>query len=215
MQRTRRTRVIGKIRKRVVPDKKSNQGHRMKDVVIVDKANTIEKRVRISMCAIQNDLAKVKGKHLVFKSNIAGIHTCILINNSSKAKLIDKSFAHLNKISTFQLKKPIQLMLGNSKVVQHLTKGCLVDMVIGNHHEQILCYLAKLDVYTVILGDRWLQTHNPAINWKDCTIKFNSADCIEKGYFLHGKPCIEFAMGRKLKYEIGPNKPTAGDDIDI
>ena len=70
----------------------------------------------------------------------------------------------LNKISTFQLEKPIQLMHGNGKVVQHLTKRCLVDVVIGNYHEQILCYLAKLDVYTVILGDRWLQTHNSAIN---------------------------------------------------
>ena len=42
-------------------------------------------------------------------------------------------------------------MLGNGKVVQHLTKGCLVNVVIGDHHKQILYYLAKLDVYTVIL----------------------------------------------------------------
>ena len=105
------------------------------------------------MCAIQNNVAKVKGKHLVFKTSIAGIHTCLLINNNSEAELIDKSFACLNKISTFQLEKPIQLMLGNGKVVQHLIKRCLVDVVIGDHHEQILCYLAKLDVYTVILSD--------------------------------------------------------------
>ena len=71
----------------------------MKDVV--DKADTTEKWVRIFLCAIQNNLAKVEGKHLVFKTSIVGIHTHLLIDNGSKAKLIDKSFAHLNKISTF------------------------------------------------------------------------------------------------------------------
>ena len=100
----------------------------------------------------------------MFKSSIAGIHTCLLIDNDSEAELIDESFAHSNKISTFQLKKLIQLILGNGKVVQRLTKGCLMDVVIGNHHGQILCYLAKSDVYIVILSDGWLQTHNSAID---------------------------------------------------
>ena len=160
-------------------------------------------------------MAKVKGKHLVFKTSIAGIHTRLLINNNSKAKLIDKSFARSNKISTFQLEKLIQLMLENGKVVQRLTKGCLVNVEIGNHKDQIFCYLAKLDVYTVILNDGWLQTHNSAIDWKDCTIKFNSADCMEKKCRLHGKLCIEFAVGCKVKHKIGPNKPIANGNIDI
>ena len=123
-----------------------------------------QKRVRISTCAIQNNIAKVEGKHLVFKTSIAGIHTHLLIDNDSEAELIDKFFVHSNKISPFQLEKPIQLTLGNSKVLQQLTKGCLVDVEIGNHKDQILCYLAKLDVYMVILGDGWLQTHNLAID---------------------------------------------------
>ena len=149
-----------RVRKRVVFVQKHDQGYEMKDVVVVDKADTTEKRVRIFTYAIQNNVAKVKSKHLVFKTSIARIHTHLLIDNSSKAELIDKSFVHLNKISTFQLEKLIQLMFDNGKVVKHLTKGCLVDMVISNYHEQILCYLVKLDIYTVILGDRWLQIHN-------------------------------------------------------
>ena len=127
-------------------------------------ADTTKKWVRISVCAIQNNVAKIKGKHLVFKTSIAGTHTRLLIDNGSEAELIDKSFARSNKINTFQLEKPIQLMLGNGKVVQHLTKGCLVDIEINNHKDQILFYLAKLDVYTVIFGDKWLQMHNSAID---------------------------------------------------
>ena len=75
--------------------------------------------------------------------------------------------------------------------------------------------MAKLDVYTVIFGDGWLQTHNPAIDWKEQTVKFNSDDCMEKDCLLYGKPCIEFMIDYKLKHKIGPIKPTAGGDIDI
>ena len=57
--------------------------------------------------------------------------------------------------------------------------------------------------------------HNPVIDWKNCTTKFNSADCMEKGCLLNGKSCIKFAVSCKLKYKIGPNKPTASGDIDI
>lgn len=46
-------------------------------------------------------------------------------------------------------------------------------------------------------------------------MKFNSADCMKKGCFLHGKPYIEFAVGCKSKHEIRPNKSTGAGDIDI
>ena len=148
-----RSDVMGRIGKRVVLGKNLHQRLCTKDVVN-KTVGTTERWVRISTCAIQNNVAKVKGKHLIFKSSITGIHTCSLIDNSSEAKLIDKSFACSNKISTFQLEKLIQLMLGNSEVVQCLTKGCFVDVVINNYFKQFLCYLAKLDIYMVILGDR-------------------------------------------------------------
>ena len=167
------------------------------------------------MCAIRDDVPKIEGKHLVFKSSINRIKTRLLVDNGSETELIDESFVRTNKISTFKLKKAIKLTLGNGEVVQTLTRGCLVDVEIGDHKEQILCYLAKLDVYTVILGDGWLQTHNPAIDWKERTVKFNSGDCIERGCLLHGIPCIEFAMGSKVKHQIGTEKPTAMGDIDI
>ena len=100
-------------------------------------------------------------------------------------------------------------------MVQCLIKECLVDVEIGDHKDQILCYLAKLDFYMVILDDKWLQTHNPAINWKNHTMKLNLADYMKKRCLLNRKPCIKFAVDCKLKHEIGSNKPTVGGDIDI
>ena len=68
----------------------------------------------------------------------------------------------------------------------------------------------------MVLGDRWLQTHNPTIDWKDQTMRFNSALCIENGYLARGVPCIEFAVGSKsTKNRIRADKLTAMHPRDI
>ena len=162
-------------------------------------------------------MPKIEGKHLMFKASIAGMKTRLLIDNGSEAELIDESFVRTQRIDTFKLKKQIKLTLRNGEVVQKLDSACLIDVHIGDHHEQILCYVAQLDVYSMVLGDGWLQTHNPAIDWKDQTMKFNSASCMESGCLARGVPCVEFAMGSKAKNRIGTDKLTAVDpgDIDI
>ena len=115
---------------------------------------------------MRNNVLKINGKHLIFKTSIAGVKTCLLVDNRSEAKLINKSFVRANKILSFKLEKPINLTFENGKVVQKLTKRDLVNIIIGDHMKQLVCYLAKLNVYTIILGNGWLQTHNPVIDWK-------------------------------------------------
>ena len=153
----------------------------------------------------------------MFKASVAGMKTRLLIDNGSEAELIDKSFVRTQRVDTFRLKKKIKLTLGNGEVVQKLDTTCLVDIHIGNHHKQILCYVARLNIYTVVLGDGWLQTHNPAINWKNQTMKFNLASCIENRCLACGVPCVEFAISSKAKNKIQTEKLTTVDprDIDI
>ena len=142
--------------------------------------------------------------------------TRLLVNNGSEAELIDKSFVCANKIQSFKLEKPINLTLRNSKVIQKLTKGALINVIIRNHIKQLVCYLARLDVYIIILVDKWLQTHNSVIIWKKQTIKFNSVDCMKKNCLSHGVPCIKFAVRSKLKNVIRSEKPIIVDpEIDI
>ena len=95
---------------------------------------------------MRNNILKVNGKHLIFKTSIAGVKTRLLVDNKSKTELIDEFFVRANKIPSFKLKEPINLTLGNGKVVQQLTKGALVDVIIGDHMEQLVYYLAILDV---------------------------------------------------------------------
>ena len=138
-----------------------------------------------------------------------------MIDNSSKAELINKSFVRLHGISTFKLTKKIKIKLRNEKFMQWLERACLVDLRIRDHHEQLLCYVAKLDVYLGVLRDGWLQTHNPVIDWRDQTMKFNSASCMEESCLLRGIPCVEFAIRSKAKYLIETEKLTAIDSKDI
>ena len=58
-------------------------------------------------------MPKIESKHLIFKTNVAGIKTCLLVDNGSKVELIDKFFVRTSKISTFKLKTQIRFELGN------------------------------------------------------------------------------------------------------
>ena len=104
-----------RVGKRVVSDQNCNQGQIEKNI---DRTiDTTKKTVRVSTCAIRNNMPKTKGKHLVFKSSINGMKTYLLVDNGSETKLIDEFFVHMNKISTFKLKKVIKLPFGNGEVV--------------------------------------------------------------------------------------------------
>ena len=78
---------------------------------------------------MRNNIPKVKGGHLIFKTSIARVKTCLLVDNRNKAKLIDKFFMYANKILTFILEKSIDFILGNSKVVQQFTKKAFVNII--------------------------------------------------------------------------------------
>ena len=104
------------------------------------------KTVRVSSCAVLDTEKKIEGKHLVFKTSIAGIKTRLLVDNGSEAELIDESFARVNNLNTSKLETGVKLTLGNGEVAQLLTRTALVDVKIGDHQEQVLCYVAKLDV---------------------------------------------------------------------
>ena len=103
---------------------------------------------------MRNNVSKVKNKHLIFKTSIEGVKPCLLVDNESKVEFIDKFFVHTNKIPSFKLEKAINFIFKNDKIVQKLTKKALVNVIIEDYTKQIICYLAELDVYIIILGNK-------------------------------------------------------------
>ena len=67
-------------------------------------------------------MPKIKGKHLIFKASIAEVKTHLLIETKNEAELIDEFFVHANKILSFKLKKSINFIFGNGKIIQKLIK---------------------------------------------------------------------------------------------
>jgi len=148
-----------------------------------------------------------RGKHLVLSVSANNLSIKALLDNGSEADLIDQSFTRKQHLPTFRLRKPIPLKLGDGTPYRNLTEAAMVDLQIGDHHEQKLFYIVPGLKYKLILGDNWLQDHNPQINWKERAVSFNAAECLERGCLHKGRPCTV--------YESGYIPPLTGSGLDI
>ena len=76
-----------------------------------------------------------------------------LLNNESKANLIDNILAHKSEVTTFKFEQSISLHFRNERKYQTLTKTILMNLQIKNHHEQAFLYLTDLaDVMNTVLS---------------------------------------------------------------
>lgn len=78
--------------------------------------NETKKIVKVLIYAMQNNISKIEGKHLIFKVSIAKMKTRLLINNGSKTEFIDEFFVHTNKILILKLEKTINFIFENGKI---------------------------------------------------------------------------------------------------
>ena len=72
---------------------------------------------------MKNNVLKINGKYLIFKTSIAGVKTHLLVDNGSEAELIDESFVHANKIPFFKPKKPLTLHSKIAKLSKNSQSG--------------------------------------------------------------------------------------------
>lgn len=114
-----------------------------------------------------------------------GRRTLALLDNGSEGDLIDYSHARRLQLPILKLNNPIPLYLGNGKLYKVLTEATLADLRIGDHKEQIVCYLTDVPRYQLVLGDTWLQEHNPTVDWKARRITFNASECFKKDMADH------------------------------
>ena len=137
------------------------------------------KVVRASVLSVNH---LIPGKHLLFRCSIANNENQLMIDNGSEAQILHESFARKLKLETIGLKKKdrVRLELGDGKIHQIIKKAVIVPIKIGNHEEKLFCYLADIGNHTLIVGDGWLQSHNPRIDWVERTMTF-SDNCIKKG----------------------------------
>lgn len=105
-----------------------------------------------------------------------------LIDNGSEIEIVNESFAREKKLQLISLKRrdQVNLILGDGTRSQILKKAVIINLDIGSQKEELKCYVGKIEDCTLLLGDGWLQKHNPKINWEKRTMKF-SKRCLELG----------------------------------
>ncbi|KAK4232720.1 hypothetical protein C8A03DRAFT_20042, partial [Achaetomium macrosporum] len=82
-------------------------------------------------------------------------------------------------IKTSKTPHPRTLILADGKKAgRPVDSYFIAPLVIGNHEEQALFFVTDLSPETpVILGLPWLQRHNPAVDWAQLSLTFDSDYC--------------------------------------
>ena len=102
--------------------------------------------------------------------------------------LVDRE-ATINAISTTktqelnmkscELEKPYTLGTVAARNVLRVNRRALpLTVRIQGHEKKLVFDIVDLADYDVILGDPWLEKHNPAINWKQKTLEFDGCACV-------------------------------------
>ncbi|KAI9041724.1 uncharacterized protein KD926_006623 [Aspergillus affinis] len=139
------------------------------------------------------------GRHLVVSAKVHQQFrtTPILVDNGSEVEAIDPSLVRTLNLPTLDLATPIPLHLANGTLYFTVTQIALFNCDIDGHTEQLAAYIAPLARYKIVLGDHWLATHNPHVDFTNRTRTFNSPYCFAEGCLPRGTPCTVHARGSK------------------
>jgi hypothetical protein len=134
-----------------------------------------------------------------------------LIDSGSEVDVLDPSIVRALKLRTFKLSKPVSLHLADKTLYQTITEAALAPLRIGEHEEEHLFYITPLPELKIVLGDPWLQDHNPHVDWVEQSLYFNAACCFAKGCLSHARPYKAYAHDSPIRY--AKRVSTEGPDI--
>src|ERR1700719_3123021 len=94
---------------------------------------------------------------------------------------MDAEFKRYNNFLTTQLHSPmitcnVDRTMNANGLITHTAK-VIINLGLG-HCETITCLLRKYETHKLMLGDNWLQKHNPSIDWVSWKVEFRR--CAEK-----------------------------------
>ena len=100
-----------------------------------------------------------------------------LINSGAGGKFIDQNFAKAQGFELTPLDKPIQVFNVDGTLNKKGTIKHYVDLKLTIHRQKKTTRLlvTGLGKQKIILGFPWLQKHNPDIDWKKGTLKWQKA----------------------------------------
>lgn len=98
-----------------------------------------------------------------------------------------------------RLAKPRKLKLADDHLAPLITHCAQVYFRLGEHYDEIWCFVTSLGKFDLILGMPWLEQHDPKLSFRGRTLTFDSDFCTSR-CFLHNKSCtVNSRSSRKNK----------------
>jgi hypothetical protein len=100
-------------------------------------------------------------------------------NCGATSQFIDQDFALQNGLKLCRKAVPeiLTVIDGRASMAGDLTHEVTIQLVIDQHLQNVVFQVPKPGSVPLILGKRWLQRHNPLIDWANNTVPFRSAWC--------------------------------------
>ena len=151
-------------------------------------------------------ISRIVNEHLIFNFIIDNNeNNLFLIDNENEIEILNESFAREKKLKIVKLKKQkrVKLMLKNGFTFQTLKRTAIIELKIENHKKKLFCYLTKVDGFTFILKNGWLQKHNPTIDWNKKIMTF-VRKCVDQKC-LSQETIVRTIETREIEHETVEN----------
>jgi hypothetical protein len=104
------------------------------------------------------------------------IETTTLLDTGAGGKFIDQNVVRNQKIETKELKYPIKVFNvdGTPNKWGTITKYTQLDLTINRQMRTHNLLVTGLGKQKIILGYLWFKQTNPDINWKECTLTWQT-----------------------------------------
>ena len=102
-----------------------------------------------------------------------------LLDSGANATFIDKAVAERLGLTLEALTNPIRVFNvdGSCNSAGDVTHAVNITVDFLGHREELHAEVTNLGKNSLILGYTWLKKHNPSIDWKKGTVKFNRCPC--------------------------------------
>jgi hypothetical protein len=118
------------------------------------------------------------------------IETTTLLDTGAGGKFIDQNFVRNQRIETKELKYAIEVFNvdGTPNKQETIMKYTWLDLTINGQTQTHNLLVTGLGKQKIILGYSWFKQTNPDINWKECTLTWQTKQDERKST---PKPTIE------------------------
>lgn len=161
--------------------------------------------IEISSCVMDQDPTLEDGQQLDFECAIRGLemkwikaHT-LTDTGASATGFVSSAFIKQHHLPVVRLAQPRKLKLADDHLAPLITHCAQVYFRLGEHYDEIWCFVTSLGKFDLILGMPWLEQHDPKLSFRGRTLTFDSDFCTSR-CLLHKKSCtVSSHSSRKNK----------------